>query len=470
MSYNSLRTSKNINKTKFIRLMKTFRLLIVALLLAASASAQRYERRAMRGEYSPTVYLISVQEVDTIYNYGPYAMQQAAALNRMAMDNATQDYIETHRPGFQQVEKPQFVFATKNNRFSFSLGGFVSLRAGYDFDGIVDNIDFVTYDIPVHGSYDTRQKLMMDASTSRLFMKAITNTRALGRVVVFMDADFRGGAEGSYTPRLRSAYVSFLGFTLGRDVTTFCDLSAALTTIDFQGPNAYNFNFATMIRYEYAFADNHLKFGVAAEMPSVSGTYNDNFATLKQRVPDFPAYFSMPGAPTATVTSGLRASCATCTSTTSARATTPRCWDGACSSAVRSRWRSLRLFMNGVYGKGVTPYIQDLTGSGLDFTPNPENADQIQTMPMWGWQAAAQINLTPRLFISGGYSTVRVQRSHGFYSDDQYKQGQYIFGNIFYSITPRCKVAGEYLYGSRKDMSNDKGHANRVNVMLQYSF
>ena len=82
MSYNSLRTSKNINKTKFIRLMKTFRLLIVALLLAGSASAQRYERRAMRGEYSPTVYLISVQEVDTIYNYGPYAMQQAAALNR----------------------------------------------------------------------------------------------------------------------------------------------------------------------------------------------------------------------------------------------------------------------------------------------------------------------------------------------------------------------------------------------------
>ena len=95
MSYNSLRTSKNINKTKFIRLMKTFRLLIVALLLAGSASAQRYERRAMRGEYSPTVYLISVQEVDTIYNYGPYAMQQAAALNRMAMDNATQEDTTT---------------------------------------------------------------------------------------------------------------------------------------------------------------------------------------------------------------------------------------------------------------------------------------------------------------------------------------------------------------------------------------
>lgn len=204
--------------------MKTFRLLIVALLLASSASAQRHMRDGRNGEYSPTVYLISVHEVDTVYNCGGCGSRQAAALNRLAMDNATQDYIETHRPGFQQSEKPQFVFASKNNRFSFSLGGFVSLRAGYDFDGIVDNIDFVPYDIPVPGNYNSKQKLMMDASTSRLFMKAITNTRALGRVVIYMDADFRGGAEGSYTPRLRSAYVSFKGLTLGRDVTTFCDL------------------------------------------------------------------------------------------------------------------------------------------------------------------------------------------------------------------------------------------------------
>ena len=451
--------------------MKTFRLLLVALLLAGTASAQRYERRAMRGEYSPTVYLISVQEVDTIYNCSPCAAQQAAALNRMAMGNATQDYIDTHRPGFQQVEKPQFVFASKNNRFSFALGGFVRLRAAYDFDGIVDNIDFVTYDIPVHGNYDTKQKLTMDGTDTRLYMKAIANTGALGRVVVFMDADFHGGAAGSYTPRLRSAYVSFLGLTLGRDVTTFCDLSAAPTTIDFQGPNAYNFNFATMIRYEYAFAQNHLKFGVAAEMPSVSGTYNDNFASLKQRVPDIPAYFQYAWGPDRS--SHIRASAVIrdmyLHNLRTGNNTSLLGWGVQFSGTIKCcDW--FRMFMNGVYGKGITPYIQDLTGSGLDFTPNPQNADQIQTMPMWGWQAAGQFNITSRLFVSGGYSTVRIQHSHGYYASDQYKQGQYIFGNVFYSLTPRCKVAGEYIYGSRKDMNNDKGHANRVNLMLQYNF
>ena len=416
-------------------------------------------------------FLFSVHDVDTVYYCGGCGSRQAAALNRRAMDNASQDYIETHRPGFQQSEKPQFVFASKNNRFSFSLGGFVSLRAGYDFDGIVDNIDFVPYDIPVPGNYNSKQKLMMDASTSRLFMKAITNTRALGRVVIYMDADFRGGAEGSYTPRLRSAYVSFKGLTLGRDVTTFCDLQAAPTTIDFQGPNAYNFNFATMIRYEVSFARRHMTFGVAAEKPNVSATYGENFKPMHQRVPDFPMYLQYAWGDDRS--SHIRASGVirnpymhkvSKNSTTSLLG-----WGVQFSGTIKCcDW--FRLFMNGVYGQGITPYIQDLTGSGLDFTPNPENADQIQTMPMWGWQAAAQINLTRRLFISGGYSTVRVQRSHGYYTDDQYKQGQYIFGNIFYSLTPRCKVAGEYLYGSRKDMNSMKNHANRVNVMVQYSF
>ena len=447
--------------------MKTVRLFIVALFLTVAASAQPNASSARDGS-SPTVYMISVQETDTLI---PCEWRARAARNRMAMMDAVDDYNQTHRTGFQQPGRPQFLFAHKQNKYSLALGGFIALRTSYDFDGTPSATDFIPSSIPVPGDYASRQRLSMDASTSRIYLKGIANTRALGRVVVFMDADFRGGAEGSYTPRLRSAYVSFLGFTLGRDVTTFCDLSAAPTTIDFQGPNAYNFNFATMIRYEYAFADNHLKFGVAAEMPSVSGTYNDNFATLKQRVPDFPAYFQYAWG--ANRDSHIRASGVVRNmylhNLRTGNNTSLLGWGVQFSGTIKVA-QPLRLFMNGVYGKGVTPYIQDLTGSGLDFTPNPENADQIQTMPMWGWQAAAQINLTPRLFISGGYSTVRVQRSHGFYSDDQYKQGQYIFGNIFYSITPRCKVAAEYLYGSRKDMSNDKGHANRVNVMLQYSF
>ena len=130
----------------------------------------------------------------------------------------------------------------------------------------------------------------MDATTSRIFIRGIANTKKLGQVHVFMDLDFRGGATGSYTPRIRSGYVQMLGLTIGRDVTTFCDLTAAPTTIDFQGPNAYNFRFATQIRYEHSFLKDHLKVGAAAEMPGVSGTYGETLMAIPQRVPDFPIY------------------------------------------------------------------------------------------------------------------------------------------------------------------------------------
>ena len=386
-------------------------------------------------------------------------------------EDARRDHAETHRRGFQQHDRPQFVFSSKENRFSFSLGGFVALRAAYDAGGIVENIDFVTYDIPVAGNYATRQKLTLDASTSRLFLTAIANTRAVGRVVIYLDGDFRGGAANSYTPRLRSAYVSLLGLTLGRDVTTFCDLEAAPATVDFQGPNAYNFNFATLVRYERSFAEGRLSFGVAAEMPVVSGTYGEGFDAIPQRVPDIPFYLQYAWG--GDRSSHIRASAVVRNmylhDLTRKSDTSLTGWGVQFSGTIRC-CDPLRLFMNGVYGKGITPYIQDLTGSGLDFTPCPRDETRIRTMPMWGWQAAAQIALTPRLFLSGGYSTVRVQRSHGFYAADEYKRGQYVFGNVFYTIAPRCKVAGEYLYGSRRDMAAGKGHANRVNVMLQYGF
>lgn len=455
--------------------MKTLRLVFASLVVVVCSStittisAQGHHH----DKYAPTVYLISVKETDTIYPNNAAAMQQNLAASNAAIDQTILDYNETHRQGFQQAEKPMFIFSTKNNKFSFAIGGFINLRASYGFNDVVNNIDFVPYDIPVPGNYATKQRIGMDASTSRVYLKAIANTRTLGRVIVFMDADFRGGNAYSYTPRVRSAYVWFKGLTLGRDVTTFCDLSAAPTTIDFQGPNAYNFRFATMIRYEFSLWQNHFKMGVAAEVPNVSATYGDNniFAAIPQRMPDFPIYAQFAWGENRQ--SHVRASAVFrnmyAYDIARDKNTSLFGWGVQASGRINIA-RFLDIFFNGVYGEGITPYIQDLTGSGLDFTPNPLKPTSIQTMPMYGWQAAAQINITQRLSVSGGYSAVNVQRKNRYYTDDQYKHGQYVFGNVFFHITPRMKVAAEYLYGTRKDMNGVKNHANRVNVMAQYNF
>ena len=453
--------------------MKTFGLLSAALFFAATASAQRYGGDYTgKGENSPVVYMVSVQETDVVDNPDCCPMQRMMNENNVSAAMAKQDYAELWRTGFHQPQPPTFIFASRNNRFSLALGGYINMRLGYDFDGTVDNLDFVPADIPMSQNYNNRQKLTMDATTSRLYMMAVGNTQKLGRVVVFIDADFRGGTQNSYTPRIRSAYVSMLGLTVGRDITTFCDLNAAPETVDFRGPNAYNLRFATMVRYEACIADDVLKFGVAAEMPSVSATYNTNFQPLTQRMPDFPMYLQVAWGRNRM--SHLRAS-GVLRNMYFRNTMANKNWSlfgwGVQASGRIHVVRAIDLYFNGVYGKGITPYIQDLVGSNLDFTPDPTNAQRVQTTPMWGWQAAGQINLIPsKLTISGGYSMVRVDKHHGYVAADEYRQGQYIFGNLFYHISPKFKIAGEYLYGTRKDMSGERNHANRVNVMAQYSF
>ena len=433
--------------------------LLCTTLATSTLSAQSTIYYEME-EYTPTIYMIAVGE--TLQEYDPEASKQ----------QVIDDFMETRRCGFQQAHNPQFIFSTRNNRFALGIGGIVTLRTSYDFNGAMGNIDFVPYDIPMSRGYANRQRVMMDASTSRLFLKAIINSRMLGRVHIYTDMDFRGGDEFSYLPRLRSAYVEVGGFTIGRDVTTFCDLAAAPETIDFQGPNAYNFAFNEMIRYEYSFLRNHLTVGIAAEMPQVSATYGEHFSPIYQRVPDGIAYIQYAWGENRS--SHIRASGVIrdmyLHDNVNGKNTTQLGWGAQFSGHIDlGRW--VDLYMNGVYGRGITPYIQDLAGAPYDFAYNPSNPERMQTMPMWGWQAAAQINIIPgKMWLAGGYSEVRLEKHNGYLSDNQYHKGDYIFGNAFCNLSPNFTIAVEYLHGSREDMGGSKSSANRVSLMARYNF
>lgn len=447
---------------------KILLLLLVFAATASNASAQRRHFSRYRNGDDPAVYVISVKETDTVY---PAENGQMPERHNAAAESAVNDHRASTRKGFQQAGMPSVIFANDRNTFSFAVGGYVNLRTAYGFNSIISDIDVIPYDVPVPHTYATKQKVEMDASTSRIFFRGIANTRRLGKVEIYFDFDFRGGAAGSYTPRLRTGYVSFLGLTFGRDVTTFCDLTASPQTIDFQGPNAYNFNFATMIRYEYSFLRRHMTIGAAAEMPNVSGTYGTTLAPIPQRIPDVPVYMQVSWGRhrqshfrASAVFRGMYLRNVATGSSISLFG-----WGVQASGNIHVT-RFLQFFFNGVYGEGITPYLQDLTGSGLDFTPNPLNPDSVQTTPMYGWQAAAQINILPNLFISGGYSTVTVCKRNGYYSADEYRQGQYMFGNIFWNVTRRFCVAAEYLHASRINMNDARNGANRVNFMMQYSF
>ncbi len=480
--------------------MKAIRLIKASMLAAAATAAaiapalanEYHEHNHLRGDErkSAEVLVISSSEdgeiTESLYTFeSPNAAKKHARKEHEKCTKtkhaAAAELTKTVNENlFQAAQPPMLVFAQKDNKFSFGIGGYINLRTSYDFNGIVENIDFVPADIPVTGSYDTRQQIMMDASTSRLYFTGIANTRTVGPIKMFVDMDFRGntgwndeGITNTYQPRLRTAYVSFLGITAGRDITTFCDLASAPLTIDFQGPDAYTFNYATLLRYTYTCCNDRLEAAIALEMPNLSATYGDagNFEAIPQRVPDVPMYIQYRLGKKMEhhirVSAVLRDMYAY--NVTSAKNTSLLGWGVQLSGNLQPlKW--MGICFNGTYGKGITPYIQDLIGSGLDFTPNPSNATSIEATEMYAWQAALKFKITDRLSANGGYSTVRVRKDQGYYADDEYRIGQYAFGNIFYSITPRLRVAAEYIYGSRKNMDCLSNSANRASAMVQYNF
>ncbi|MFR9621074.1 MAG: DcaP family trimeric outer membrane transporter [Rikenellaceae bacterium] len=462
--------------------MKAFSLLIAATLLTTAVSAN--DSYKSKEKLDEEVLIISDGSTESVvYQFSsPERVKEHIREREYETERTKQIAIAqlaSLRPsGFQSTDSPLFVMTQKDNKFAFAVGGYIALTSSYDFCGVVENADFVTADIPIPGDYSTKQQLMMDASTSRVYLHGVANSCAVGPIEVYIDADFRGstgysssGVTNSYKPRVRTAYVKLLGFTMGRDITTFCDLDAAPTTIDFQGPNAYSFNYATLLRYTYTSCNEAFSAALALEQPNVSGTYSTTFEAIPQRMPDVPMYVQFRlgrNLQHHLRLSGVVRNMYMYNSTTNDNISLLG-WGAKLSGRLQPD-PVVGLCFNATYGEGITNYIQDLNGLGLDFTPDPTNYAHMQTMPMWAWQAALNFNISERLTANGGYSTVKVQKNNGYYSDNQYRSGEYIFGNLFYMVTPRFALACEYIYGDRRNMNCMTNSANRASLMAKFSF
>ena len=130
---------------------------------------------------------------------------------------------ETQSPRFHDPKAPRFVLTDRKGHFALGIGGYVKATAEDDFGGISDDVDFYPSMIPNGGQNYVRNQFQMDATTSTIFLKLVGRTKHLGDFVVYTAGNFRGGSK---VFELQNAYVSFLGFTMGYDYSTFMDLAA----------------------------------------------------------------------------------------------------------------------------------------------------------------------------------------------------------------------------------------------------
>ena len=375
---------------------------------------------------------------------------------------------ETRLPHFQEPNTPRFLLTDQKGKFALGIGGYVRATAEYDFGGISDNVDFFPALIPNGNSKNfARNQFQMDITTTTLFLKLVGHTKALGDFVVYTAGNFRGNG---YSFELQNAYASFLGFTLGYSYGNYMDLAALPPTIDWAGPNGSSFYRATQLSYTY----KHLKdwkFGLAVEMPSVSGTTISGLSISTQRMPDFVAstQYNWNSNSHIRLAAIVRSMTYSSTATEKARSATGYGLQASTTFNIGKSWKA---FGQVNYGKGIGQYLTDMSNLNVDIVPDPENQDRMQTLPMLGWYAGLQYTICPKLFATATYSLSHLFPENGYpcINSSMYRKGQYFVTNLFWNATENMQVGAEYLRGWRNDFNGNNYHANRLNMVVQYSF
>ncbi len=358
---------------------------------------------------------------------------------------------ETQNQRFHEPGIPRFLLTDRKGRFALGIGGYVKATAEYDFGGISKDIDFYPALIPNKGASHVRNQFQMDATTSTVFLKLVGHTKHLGDFVVYTAGNFRGNGKGF---ELRNAYASLLGFTLGYDYGSFMDLAAIPPTIDFAGPNGMAIYHATQFRYERSFGKGW-KAGVGVEMPVVDGLTNDNLSIGSQRMPNFPAYLQYGWNSKSHLRAAAIVRSMTYDNLVANKAESETGW-GVLLSTTFNLCSKVQVYGQGVYGRGISQYMNDLSNLNVDIVPDP----------------GLQYNITPNVFVSSTYSQSRLYSENDYPStpSEQYRYGQYLVANLFWNITPDLQVGAEYLRGWRTDFNDQTRHANRLNLAVQYSF
>lgn len=375
--------------------------------------------------------------------------------------NALLDTRDFH---FQDPGVPRYLLIDKEGKTALGIGGYVEGIATADFRGSISSYDFITYDIPVPSTPAQRSRLGADLSHTTIFLKLVRYTK-LGVLNAYVQTMFNGDG-GALT--LHKAYVSLGNVTMGLTNTTFSDPSAAPPTVDYQGPAGQIGSRNIQLRYRLDFARSWT-FAVAAELPKMSITSPDDKAQkLNQSLPDIPVYMQYSWGTGSHVRASALLRNLSYRDIVDGR-NRHKTGYGVQISGIFDVRKKIDIFYQGAYGRGIAHFVNDLDGAGFDLVASDTQPGRMTAPRTVSVVAGAQYNITPDLFLSASYSFNRLyDQTH--LGPDTYRRANYVAANAFYSPISDLQLGIEYLHGTRRNVDNTSACANRVELMVKYSF
>lgn len=367
---------------------------------------------------------------------------------------------------FDEPGAPRFLFLDRQGQVALGIGGYVKGVGMYDVDGAIDGTGFATFDIPVPFDPAQRQRFGADASQSTVFLKMVTRSQKLGLITVYLQTGFNNASKG-YTMKLKQAYVSVGHVTAGLARSSFSDGEAQAPTIDSEGPSgeitAKNMLFQYKSKSFGGFSG-----AISVENPSASySTVSDQSEAIAQRVPDIPLYLQYAWSKDSHVRLSLIYRGLSYRDMLTEKNHIKSGW-GVHLSSVGDICGGLSYFGHIAYGEGIARYINDLSGNGFDLVPSASKG-QLRAPGALAWTAGLSYTISRNFFVTASGSMARVYDC-GIMGGDTYRYGRYATVNGFYNLSNDFRVGAEVVFGRRNNYDGTSGHANRCELMMQYSF
>ena len=348
---------------------------------------------------------------------------------------------------------------TPDKKMQLRILGSVRYLAVYDNVNFKDKNSFNTFFIPTPATGDKIPNYYNGLSQTRLGFE-ITRRTGKENVFIRLETDF-AGANGF---RIRHAYGQINRILLGQTWSLFSHINSLPSTVDFAGPTGSIHARTPQIRYSvpkllgetnFAFgleylppdlnipdslhieafqlipnitvrADRNFRWGsaqISGILPVLSGIYNDKLELI-------------PG------------------------------W-GISASTVINSWVNGKWHFQGVVGKAISKYFNDLAGNGFDIQFPPDGG---KTSPFtYGFYATYEHRWLTMLYSSFTYGMNSLEQE-SFTSDNIYSQGHTFRVNTFWDITDGAKAGGELIWGTRENKDGAIGNATRFNLLFYYDF
>ena len=366
----------------------------------------------------------------------------------------------------QDPRAPYFLFMSRDARFVMGLGGVVRMRGWYDWHGAMPNNGFIPYNISIPSNPAQNRWLGSTPAGTALYFRVLGTNTPVGDYQLYIEANFDGYNQRGFL--LKKAYATLNDWTIGYAHSTFSDPLAEPLLVDGQGPNAYVSTTAVLVRWMHHLRRDWIV-AASAEMPqSFVGANGTTTQRINDWFPNLAAFTQYEWAANQHIRLAGIMRVLPYRNLVKGVNNNEIGWGLQLSSVMRP-FKPLTLYFMGNYGRGISSLTGDLMMGNYDLVDSPTTPGTMYAPRLFGWYGAAQYHFTPTLFTGITFGQLRYLPDHKP-SPTEYRYGLYSALNLFWNITPRIQVGGEYNLGKRQNEGGGHHWAQRISVMTQFSF